>query len=395
MREFIYNNKSKILCYGCRACEQICPREAISMHPNQEGFIYPTIDQKKCIDCGLCEKVCPTQDINKEKLLHPEKRRVYAAWNSDLSSRLKSTSGGLFFVLASKVIVDGGVVYGVTMDDSMTVTHVRVTNLSDLIKLRGSKYVQSDTRDTFGLVKKDLLEGIEVLYSGTPCQIAGLRGFLQKDYPNLFTIDLVCHGTPSPMIFRKHIEYLDNNEGHIKSFLFRDKKPSGWRAYVSYEFDTGIKKYCTTENDFYFHAFCAGWFNRKSCFLCEYSQAMRVGDITLSDFWGGENTIKALRIQRKYGYNLVICNTQKGQNLFNNVLDHIECLETDMEIAKKGDVRLRHAEKKPYLRDIIYKECEEKGYPYIVNKYKYKPSFIRRMIPLWAINMVKELMSRI
>lgn len=395
MRDFIYNNKQKDLCYGCRACEQICPREAISMHPNQEGFIYPTIDQKKCIDCGLCERVCPTQEINKEKLLYPEKTVVYAAWNSDLSSRLKSTSGGLFFVLATKVILNGGVVYGVAMDESMTVAHRRVENVEDLAKLRGSKYVQSDTRNTFSEVKKDLLKGIQVLFSGTPCQIAGLRGFLQKDYSNLVTIDLVCHGTPSPMIFKKHIDYLNNMRGQIKSFQFRDKKKSGWRAYVSYECENGVKESCTTGNDFYCYAFYSNWINRESCYLCEYSQARRVGDITLSDFWGGERTVKALKVQRKYGYNLVVCNTMKGQDLFNGILDRIDYIEADMSAAKQGDVRLCHAEEKPHLRDIIYKECEEKGYPYIVEKYKYRPSFIRKMIPLWVINLAKELKSRI
>lgn len=395
MKEFVFDNKIQDLCYGCRACEQVCPRNAISMQPNNEGFIYPIIDQKKCIDCGLCEKVCPTQDINVEKLLHPEKDTVYAAWNLDLSARLKSTSGGLFFVLATKVISDGGVVYGAVMDETMTVVHCRVVDLVGLTKLRGSKYVQSDTKDTFRSVKKDLLAGINVLYSGTPCQIAGLRGFLQRDYSNLITIDLVCHGTPSPMIFKYHINYLNNKEGLIKSFLFRDKKPSGWRAYISYEFKSGLKKFNTTQNDFYCRSFYAGWISRESCYICEYSQSKRGGDITLSDFWGGESAIKALQIQRKYGYNLVICNTPKGQVIFDSIKEQIGYIETNMTIAKQGDVRLRHAEEKPYIRNIIYNECEENGYPYIVEKYKYRPSIVRRMIPIWAINLMKELKSRL
>lgn len=396
MRTFIYENKSHDLCYGCRACEQVCPKQAISMIPDQEGFIYPVIDQTKCIDCDLCKKVCPTQDANKEHLLHSEQTKVYAAWNNDLQLRLKSTSGGIFYTLALQFIHDGGVVYGATMNNDFTVTHCRVSLISDLVKLRGSKYVQSNTLNTFKQVKEDLIKGYKVLYSGTPCQIAGLRGFLRKEYKNLYTVDLVCHGTPSPHIFKCHIKYLENtHKKRLNTFLFRDKKESGWRAYVSYVFSNRQKQYRTTQNDFYCYCFYNGWLSRKSCYICEYSQARRVGDITLSDFWGGEQVYKQLKIQRKYGYNLVICNTAQGQQLFDKISHDITHITCEMAAAKTGDVRLRHSEEKPSLRDKIYIECRGHGYEYIVNKYKYHPSFIRRMTPLWVINLVKEVKSRL
>ena len=366
------------------------------MTPNREGFIYPVINQEKCIDCGLCEKVCPTQDSNKEKLLHAEKQDVYAAWNNNIQLRLKSTSGGLFYALASKFIADRGIVYGAVMNNNLTVNHCRVLTLSDLTKLRGSKYVQSDTLDTFVKVKKDLTEGHNVLYSGTPCQIAGLKSFLRSEYPNLYTIDLVCHGTPSPSMFKIHIQYIGNKEKQpVKSFLFRDKKNSGWRAYISYEFFNKKKISVTTKNDFYCHAFYNGWLSRESCYLCEFSQAKRVGDITLSDFWGGEKNYKQLRLQRKHGYNLVICNTPKGQQLFDNISGDISFLKCDISVAKQGDIRLRHAEKRPSLRSFIYHECEKKGYAYVVEKYKYRPSFIKKITPLWIINLIKEIKSRL
>lgn len=396
MRAFIYDNKSHDLCYGCRACEQVCPKQAISMIPNREGFIYPIIDNTQCIDCNLCKKVCPTQDINREHLLHIEKKQVYAAWNNDITLRLKSTSGGIFYLLALQILNDGGIVYGAAMNNDLTVNHCRVSTTPDLAKLRGSKYVQSNTLDTFKNVKKDLTAGYNVLYSGTPCQIAGLKGFLRKEYKNLYTIDLVCHGTPSPLIFKFHIQHIENTEKkHIHKFLFRDKKISGWRAYVSYIFLNNKKKSVTTKKDFYCQGFYNGWLSRESCYLCEYSQAKRVGDITLSDFWGGEKAYKPLRIQRKYGYNLVICNTLQGQQLFNKITNNITCIECDISVAKAGDVRLRHAENKPLLRDTIYQECEQYGYEYIVNKYKYRPSIMRRLIPLWAINVMKEMKSRL
>jgi len=391
MRAFIYDNKSYDLCYGCRACEQVCPQQAISIKNNNEGFIYPEIEQTKCIDCNLCKKVCPTQDSNRNHLLHAEKKEVYAAWNKNTEQRLKSTSGGIFYILALQFINN---VYGAVMDDNFTVSHCRITTTSDLAKLRGSKYVQSNTLNTFNKVKQDLTNGCRVLYSGTPCQIAGLKGYLRKEYSNLFTIDLVCHGTPSPLLFKSHIQHIEKtNKQHLTSFLFRDKKTGGWRAYVSYVFSNNKKTSVTTKQDFYCYGFYNGWFSRKSCYICEYSISQRVGDITLSDFWGGEHEYRPLKKQRKHGYNLVICNTVQGEQLFDKITDFITFIKCDMRVAKAGDIRLRHSEDKPPLRDKIYQEYEERGYEYIVNKYKYHPTIIRKLTPLWVINLIKELKS--
>lgn len=396
MKNFIYNNKPQDLCYGCRACEQICPHSAVHMIVNEEGFIYPEIDSTKCINCGLCEKVCPTQDVNKERILHGVPTECYAAWNNNIEERLQSTSGGLFFLLASYVIEHGGVVYGCTMNNDLMAQHIRVSSLEDLNSLRGSKYMQSDTLATFSQVKSDLKKGYNVLYSGTPCQIAGLRSFLMADYNNLYTIDLVCHGTPSPIVFKEHLNYLSNKyKSNVTSFFFRAKKKSGWRSYVKYSFENGKIIYKRAGEDFYFCGFCEGWFNRSSCFLCEYSQTKRVGDITLSDFWGGERFIKKLQKQRKYGYNLVICNTERGKQLFDLIKKKIGLIKCNFMIAQKGDIRLRQAEARPSFRDSVYSLIKECGYESVVNQYQYKPSIIQKCVPNFVINLIKELKSRI
>lgn len=396
MKEFIYDDKPKDLCYGCRACEQICSHKAISIYTDCEGFIYPEIDTTKCTECGLCEKICPTQDLNLNRLLNAYPSECYAAWNKNLEERLQSTSGGLFFILAKYFIEQGGIVYGVAMNSELKPEHTRINKITELQKFRGSKYVQSNTLKTFSEVKSDLKNGLKVLYSGTPCQIAGLRSFLMKDYKELYTIDLVCHGTPSPLIFKEHLHYLsDKYKSNVISYQFRAKKQSSWNPLVKIKLENNKEIYSKVGYDFYFHGFCKGWFNRKSCYLCEYSQAKRVGDITLSDFWGAEKSVKILKRQRKYGYNLVICNTEKGMQLYKAILNNIEYIKCDFKIAEKGDIRLREAEEKPLLRDSIYKLINENGYASVIEQYKYKPSIIRKFTPDLFINLVKDIKSRV
>jgi coenzyme F420-reducing hydrogenase beta subunit len=394
MKKFVYENKPQSLCYGCRACEQVCSHKAISIYPNEEGFNYPHINPGKCTECGMCEQVCPTQDINRSKILHPKQTEVYAAWNKNIDERLQSTSGGIFYVIAKQFIKDGGIVYGASMNNSLLAFQKKVTTLNDLNLLRGSKYMQSDTNSSFKQVKHNLLDGEKVLYSGTPCQIAGLKLFLRKEYENLYTIDLVCHGTPSHSIFIKHLRYIESKEhSKINSFLFRDKTKSGWRTYISYKLDNGKIIRLQTGSDFYFHAFSSGYFNRLSCYQCEYSCSQRCGDITLSDFWGGENIIRQLYRQRKYGYNMIICSSQKGKELFTNIFNQIGSLKCDIAVAINGDVRLRCAEEKPALRNTIYKICKEKGYAYIAQAYCYQPTILQRITPKWLKNLRQEIKS--
>lgn len=381
-------------CYGCHACVQICTRGAISMIPNNDGFLYPVVDENKCIECGLCEKVCPTKKANIQKLFHHKLDTVYAAWNHNLAERIQSTSGGLFYVLASKIIKDGGVVYGVSYDPELLAFHKRVETFEGLKDFRGSKYLQSNTKDTFNSVKADLKNGIQVLYSGTPCQIAALRLFLRKDYDNLFTVDLVCHGVPSPLIFKEHIKYIEeSSKSKLVDFKFRAKKNSGWRSYVKYVYNKGNAKYVSVGMDFYSHFFHKAYLNRNSCFSCSFSSPQRIGDITLSDFWGAEKYSKTLRKERKYGFNLVMLNTNKALSLFNEIRGYIDTLELPFEYAYKGDIRLRNTELKPDFRDKFYELYHEKGYPYMAEKYKHKSNLFNKCIPTFIKNIIREIQS--
>jgi coenzyme F420-reducing hydrogenase beta subunit len=394
MRTVVFHNKPQEVCYGCTACYAVCPKSAIKMESNSEGFKYPQIDANLCVDCGLCEKICPTQKEPLNNVLYDTPQNVFAAWNKNLKERLQSTSGGLFYVIARKWINEGGVVYGVALEDDLIVRHIRVDSVDNLYKLQGSKYVQSDLNDIFKRIKSDLCNGEKVMFSGTPCQVGGLRTFLRKDYHNLLTVDLVCHGTPSPLIFSEHIKYIEKrNNDKIEDFKFRGKKPSGWRAYIFHVFKSGKTREFFLGGDFFSYSFYLSRFNRTSCFSCEYSQSKRSGDITLSDFWNAEKTCKSLKRQRKYGFNLVMCNTPKAIELINSISDEIEKMTLPFEVARDGDVRLRHSEPKPEYRNQFFKMFNEKGYEYLVANYSGKPSFASKSIPTIVKNLVYEIKS--
>ena len=390
----VYDNKPQSLCYGCKACEQICPRGAISMPADREGFWYPEINTDLCVDCGLCQKSCPTQDENLMKWLHPMPSTVDAAWNRCLEKRLKSTSGGLFFLIAESWIKRGGIVFGAEFDSELRVFHHGVGRVEELKNLRGSKYVQSDVRDSFAEAEKMLMRGENVMYSGTPCQIAGLKSFLGTDYDNLITVDLVCHGVPSPLFFAEYLQWCGDKFGSsVKKFLFRDKKRSGWRAYVSIILKNGLHKSFKVGEDLYSHHFHVGNISRRSCYSCQYSRGERVGDITLSDFWNSEKYYRELKKERKYGYNLVMCNTHKGRNLYEAIKSGVEFIECDTKVAVSGDVRLRHPEEAPDLREEIFELLNDREQGFDNRKVRQKQSFIRRLVPDFVINVVREIQA--
>ncbi len=396
MKHFIYKNLPIQNCYGCRACEQICAYRAISFKENEEGFLYPEINQNLCTDCGACEKVCPTQTANHIKILHEAQKNVYAAWNKNLEERLESTSGGMFYLLAQEWLKNDGIVYGVILNDELHAIHAKIENEEDLKATRGSKYVQSDTNSTYKQVHTDLQAGKRVLYSGTPCQIAGLRLFLRKEYENLTTIDLVCHGTPSPLIFKAHITYIEERlHDKVTDMKFRAKKKTGWRTYAKYTFRNHKPIFHFLGDDFYCHAFHKGWINRKACYTCDFSRAERVGDITLSDFWNSEKHLKELKHIRKHGFNLVMCNTPKGETLLKRIYSKIEKRILPATIAIRGDKRLNNIQNKPEFRNKFYTIYKENGYAYLVENYSKEKSIIKRLIPTWVKNIIKEIQSYI
>ena len=278
-------------CCGCNACVQACPKHCIRMQEDSEGFPYPFVDREICINCGLCERACPIINQNE-----PQKPIVtLAAVNSDERVRLASSSGGIFTLLAERTIDNGGVVFGAAFDKNWDVRHICIENKSELRKVRGSKYVQSIIGNCYKQAKTYLDTGLEVLFSGTPCQIAGLKRFLRKDYMNLKTMDVVCHGTPSPMVWKMYLDEvrLKYDISQIIDIQFRDKT-EGWNNYslsIKYkDKDDKEKVFRETLNEnIFMKCFLSNLCLRPSCYACPTRNGKSGSDITLADLWGAEN----------------------------------------------------------------------------------------------------------
>lgn len=301
--------KDKSDCCGCTACASICPKDAITMEPDILGFKYPKVDLNKCIDCGLCEKVCAFND-NYDKSLNLKEPEIYAARHKDIHEIETSRSGAAFIAISDYILENGGIVYGAGYKDHFRVAHKRATTKEERNEFKGSKYVQSDLDGIFRQVKEDLKQGNTVLFSGTPCQTAGLNSYIGKKLrENLVLVDIVCHGVPSPYIWRDYLTYLENKyKGKVVKVDFRDKSRIGWAGHIeSYTFDNGekieTKKYT---NLFYKHIML-----RESCGTCHYTNFHRPSDFTLADYWGWEKTNSSINKDNK-GVSLVLVNTEKG-----------------------------------------------------------------------------------
>lgn len=278
-------------CCGCGACAQRCPRKCITMQSDKEGFAYPVIDTKQCTNCGLCNKVCPV--INQGPMQQPI--ATYAATNSNGAIREQSSSGGIFTLLAEETINNGGVVFGAAFNEEWQVGHICVDNINDIKKLRGSKYVQSHIGNSYAMAEKFLKEGKEVLFNGTPCQVAGLKKYLRKEYKNLKTVDFVCHGTPSPKVWKMYLDEVcrANNIGNITDIQFRNKA-EGWKKFslqITYTGNDGKERIFreTLNDNIFMKCFLSNLCLRPSCYQCPARYGKSGSDITLGDLWGAEN----------------------------------------------------------------------------------------------------------
>lgn len=242
-------------CNGCEACANICPHFAISMNPDKHGFLHPFIDEEKCVNCGLCKKACSIENSNANR---NSVKVVYAAWNRNREVRLASSSGGIFTLLAEDVLKSNGVVYGAALIDH-SVQHIRINFPDDISKIRGSKYVQSHISNIYKQVENDLKSGKQVLFSGTPCQVQGLKNYLGKTYSNLVCVDVICHGVPSPMVFRDYLVCLEEKQdSRVCSLSFRYKKP-GWTVFsMKANFENGSSYINSKFKDPYLYFFSSG-----------------------------------------------------------------------------------------------------------------------------------------
>ena len=315
--------KEKYMCDGCHACYSVCPKDAINMEIDDEGFWYPKVDNTKCVDCNKCEKVCPILNKTEVKSL----KKAYACYNLDEDIRVKSSSGGIFTILASEIIKDDGVVFGAKFDKDFNVVHDYVEDIDGLSKFRGSKYVQSNIGDSFRQAKKFLDGGRKVLFCGTPCQIGGLKSYLNKDYDNLVTVDLICHGVPSPMIWKRYINELGDGK-KLSAMTFRDKS-KGWNSGVlKYRFEDGSEINEEYGESLYIKGFIKNCFLRSSCYSCNFKTLDRGSDFTLGDFWGIEEIIP--EIDKKSGVSLIMIHTKKAQDLFNGLNKNMYYEEVDI-----------------------------------------------------------------
>ena len=366
-------------CTGCGACVQSCPKQCISWTEGEFRFKYPQIDKDICVNCGICERVCPIDKV----LQTPTTQKAYAAVHKDYQVLAKSTSGGAFTAIADAVFAQDGIVYGVAMMDNMQVKHIRTSNKEEFAVLRSSKYLQSDTGNTYQMVEQDLKEGKTVLYSGTPCQIDGLRHFLGKPYERLYTVDIVCHGVGSQAYFDKYLDFARKRYGNIKTLRFRSKEYVGWSCggvvVVTGSSDC-LKKIPYRDFDNYYYAyFLSGDIYRKSCYSCKYANMKRVGDFSLGDYWGVEKL--HLPLNTFNGCSLLVVNSDKATKFLSKI-ETMNIKETRVDEAISQNEQLKHPSRLPDSRKERIKEFELLTGTQIERVYlsKYRKRYLKGLV---------------
>lgn len=330
---------SKKECTGCFACINICPKDCIEMIEDSFGAIYPLVNEQKCINCNMCKRVCPSVNLLNNKSI----KKAIACFSKNYEVRKLSSSGGVANELSKSIINEGGIVYSVTVNNDIDVLFSRAETIDSVDKFRGSKYVHSKVNYTFRSVKKDLEIGLKVLFIGLPCQIAGLKGYLIKEYPNLITIDLICHGVPTLKLLHEEVNL--HNVKDINNITFRDQY--GWN-FKLYEDDELIFEENPSEN-LYFSSFLKGYIYRENCYSCKYANHKRVSDITIGDFWGLGSDSK-FSDEEDYGVSVVLPSTDKGIEFLKQNLNKFNYEERSIEEAIRGNSQLNH----PTIKDRKY-----------------------------------------
>lgn len=363
-------------CSGCAACISACPCRAIDMKTGADGFRYASINMKKCVECGKCVKVCPMQSPHEKG----KPKKSYAAVMKDKSEVKKSTSGGIFFTIARNYIGSGGVVYGAAMSNDngdLSVRHIRAETIDEVNKCRGTKYIQSKTDGIYEKVQEDIEKGRKVLFSGTPCQVSALKNYLGRDYDNMLTIDIVCHGVPSQEMFNGFLqEYEKRNAKRVLSFDFRSKIHGWCCEHVAVtEEDRNIRYYYTYTLS-YLYFFLKSFIYRDSCYRCPYAGCERTSDLTIGDFWGVELTypelLKKKEFSDKDGISCVLCCTEKGLQTISSVKDGLVLAEVDYVKVSKYNGSLRKPCDPPLGRRSLFEVYEKRGYGSVEKLYEEK-----------------------
>lgn len=362
-------------CCGCSACAEKCPQQCIQMKEDKEGFLYPSIQQELCIDCGLCEKVCPI--LQKPILFHEDKEKIpltIGGWHKDDSIRSDSSSGGAFSLFANYILGEGGIIYGAAMDESLQVKHIGIEKVEDLRKLRGSKYVQSCMGNIYSQVEANLKANRKILFSGTPCQAAGLHSYLKKEYENLYIIDFICHGVPSPKVFSSYVQYLEEKyKDTIITFKFRMKdrnwNPSGLQLGTGIGTGTGrFFRRFPGFMDFYMNGFLDDVYLRPSCYNCQFKSLPKYySDITIADFWGVSKIDRDLYDGK--GTSLILINSKRGAELFKKTKKDFYYKECNFEQSiRRNQSLIRSASWNP-RRDKFFRDYENKPFRTVMLKH--------------------------
>ena len=347
-------------CTCCGACVQACPKQCITRREHENGFLYPVVNSESCIRCGRCEAVCPINKSARETA-----PKASAAVSRKKKQLEKASSGGAFGAIADYILAQGGIVYGCAFTDHLRAVHIRISSARQLPVLFGSKYVQSNTANTFVQVKQDLKSGKTVLYSGTPCQIAGLRHFLGRDEERLILVDIICHGVPSQAYFDKYIRWIESEQkGSVVDYQFRSKRNHGWSLAGEYTLvdEKGEKKRKKLFyfDHYYYYYFLESSIYRECCYHCKYTNLSREGDFTLGDLWGAERFSNPFDTSR--GCSLVLVNTPKASEIMQHL--ELDTAEIELGTAARYNEQLvrpskRHPEREKRIVDYICWSAQE------------------------------------
>jgi len=373
----------KKACTGCTACLSVCPQSCIEMKPDKEGFMYPNVSLEACIDCGLCEKICPMKKNGYE----PQVKMSIAAVSENINVRRISSSGGVFNALAEYVISKGGIVYGATFDEEWNVIHRYSDTIDGLKAFSGSKYVQSSLKGIYKHVLEELKRNRLVLFSGTPCQIAGLNGFLRKDYDNLISVEVSCHGVPSPKIWHSYLDWMIPHNSRLREFSFRDKK-NGWRNYnITYRTQSITKeeKYKLHSEEhsknIFFNLFLSNLILRPSCYSCHFKNGKSGADMNIGDCWGLSNNSS---LDDDLGVSSIVAYSEKAVRVIKELSIKFEGIEYERLVRYNPSLVSSVVE--PNNREQFWNDFYVKGFGGIIKYYKRMDSLknlaIKRIIKI-------------
>lgn len=392
-------------CCGCAACESACPVGCIEMRIDGEGFLRPQVDVERCIGCGRCERTCPALVEENDSARESRKKdtvSAYALRSLDEELLLTSSSGGAFTELCRKTLTAGGVVFGVVMSANVRRCHfTKADSLDELAPIRGSKYLQAEASGVYADVLEELRAGRKVLFSGTPCQANALRLFLGRDWPNLTVVDFVCHGVPSPWLWSEHVSHIERNTGlRVNSVSFRYKEV-GWKRLKSTAANGSQAFFEPLDKSPYLRMFLRNYCLRPSCYVCP-AKAMRLADITIADFWGGERF--APDLCDEFGCSLVIVRTEAGAASLAACSKNVELRQVPYAGAVKGNASACSSAKRPPERDRFFDDLREHGYDWVVRHYarntvkqqieKVKYAIFRAVAPTRAWGVVNKLRGK-